>query len=268
MTTENTVVAIDPTAPSAAGASSSTGAAVVNVSTPTSSGPKASPENIVKVQTNIQKNPAPDCLRVRFGVMPAAEIRNVRIMLRAPPKCALTGVACNAPKSSVNGNLVEIPMVPASAVAWTEFGIRAEDFPQGGMYGGEVFYCNAKGEECPPIRGAQALQLIDVLRPANAVTGETFGPSFGGMAAGESRVQIKFNDGLSPDVLQKHIGTIGNLSIRQVRGKECVAAAQIVPVGHLVLAHITVDGNNANTIIRSNSKEFSEVMARMLNKKD
>jgi AP-4 complex subunit epsilon-1 len=265
MTTENTDVTINPTAPGAAAASSP---AATIVSTPTSSGPKAAPENIVKVQTNIQKNPAPDCLRVRFGVMPAAEIRNVRIMLRAPPKCALSGVASNAPKSTVNGNLVEIPMIPANVVAWTEFAIRAEDFPQGGMYGGEVFYCNAKGEECPPIRGAQALQLMDVLRPANAVTGETFGPSFGGMAAGEGRVQIKFNDGLTPDALQKHIGTIANLSIRQVRGKECVAAAQIVPVGHLVLAHITVDGNNANTIIRSNSKEFSDVMARMLFKKD
>lgn len=231
-------------------------------------GPRAAPENIVKVQTNIQKNPAPDCLRVRFGVMPAAEVRNVRIVLRGPAKCSLTNVTTNAPKSSVNGNVVEIPLIPANVVAWTEFAVRADDFPQGGMYGGEVFYCNANGEECPPIRGAQNLQLIDVLRPANNITGDTFGPAFGPLAAGESRVQIKFGDGFTPDVLQKHIGTIANLSIRQVRGKECIAAAQIVPIGHLVLAHITVDGTNANTIIRSSSKEFSDVIARMLFKKE
>eukprot|EP00758_Cryptobia_borreli_P002807 Tbor_TRINITY_DN3302_c0_g1::TRINITY_DN3302_c0_g1_i1::g.23550::m.23550/K12400/AP4E1; AP-4 complex subunit epsilon-1 len=225
--------------------------------------PKAPPENIVKLQTNIQKMVGPDCLRVRFGVLPLSEVHTVRVVLRSPPKCFMSNITTNAPNSSVEGLTVRIPMIPANVPAWIEMQLKAEDYPQAGMYGGEVFYCNTKGEECPPVSGAQNLSLIDVLRPAT-INPDQFNDKWTSITEGEARVQIRFKVQLTPDVLQKHIGNIANLKIIQVVGKDCIAASTVVPCGHFVLARMNVDGNSVNTTIRCSSKDFADSISKML----
>ena len=249
MTTENTKVEI----PQQPGASAPSAA-------PAPTGPYSGP----RVQANVQKQAAGDCLRVRFGVLAEGEIRDVHVRLVAPAKCGLGLVACAAPGSAVQGHEVRLPMIPANTPVFIEFAIRAEDYPQGGIYGGEIKYKSVAGEEGPIVRGGLNLGLTDLLRPAAAMNAEQFGQQWAKHAAAEARVAIAFKKPLNPDVLQQHIGENANLKIISVIGKEAIAAAYLVGCNQLLLAHITVDGNNANTIIRAANKGFADVIAKQL----
>eukprot|EP00744_Colponema_vietnamica_P007688 GILI01011040.1.p1 GENE.GILI01011040.1~~GILI01011040.1.p1 ORF type:complete len:955 (+),score=292.91 GILI01011040.1:24-2867(+) len=224
----------------------------------------AGPYSGPKVQANVQKQSAPDCLRVRFGIMGLGEIRDVQVHLVGPAKCIVGLVTCAAPNSSVSGHDVKIPMIPANTPAFVDFAIRAEDYPVGGIYGGEIRYKSAAGEEGPLVRGGLNLALSDVLRPASSMNAEQFGQQWAKHAAGEGRLVIAFKKPVTPDVLQQHVGEIANLKIISVIGKEAIAAAFVVGCNQLLLAHMTVEGNNVNTIVRSANKGFSDAIAKQL----
>eukprot|EP00388_Colpodella_angusta_P048395 GDKK01076091.1.p1 GENE.GDKK01076091.1~~GDKK01076091.1.p1 ORF type:complete len:100 (+),score=23.90 GDKK01076091.1:2-301(+) len=93
---------------------------------------------------------------------------------------------------------------------------------------------------------------------------EQFGQQWAKHAAGEGRLVIAFKKPVTPDVLQQHVGEIANLKIISVIGKEAIAAAFVVGCNQLLLAHMTVEGNNVNTIVRSANKGFSDAIAKQL----
>ena len=208
-------------------------------------------------EINIQKQLGPDCLRVRVGVRADKPLSRVSIQLNPPPNCALEIATKNITSSN---NLVTVNEMPAAQPFFLELVIKAKDYPQGGALSVNVSY----GCESGPGSKAATLPLgvNDLLRPAQLTT-EIFGQNWPKHSA-ENKVQLRFPRPITPDVLSKHLLERASIKIIQVIGKECIAAAMVVPVGHLILAHMSVDGANVNVALRSQNKGFCDAVGRAL----
>ncbi|CUG87244.1 epsilon adaptin, putative [Bodo saltans] len=213
-----------------------------------------------KVQFNIQKQLGPDGLRFRVGVMSDQPLDRAYLTIEAPAKCVADEIKANAPGASVNGSVITFPTIPANEPVFTELALKATDYPVGGGLSAEISFGSAAGPGSA--RGGLPLGFTDLLRPAPLTT-DQFGQAWG-KHAGESKVALRFNKPLTPELLQQHIGERASLKIIQVIGKECIAAARVIPVNSLVLCHMVVDPTGVNATIRTNSKEFSDIVTKTL----
>lgn len=212
------------------------------------------------VQINIQKQLGPDSVRYRVGILSDQPLERAYLTITPPGKCAIDDLKSAVAGSSVNGSVVTFPTIKASEPVFAELSVKGTDYPVGGGISAEVSYGSDAGPGSS--RGGLALGFTDLLRPAPLTT-EQFGQAWG-KHGGESKVALRFGKPITPEILQQHIGERGSLKIIQVIGKECIAAARVVPVNHLILCHMTVDPTGVNATIRSNAKEFSEIVTKAL----
>lgn len=213
-----------------------------------------------KVQFNIQKQLGPDGARYRVGIMSDQPLERAYLTIIPPGKCTIEELRSGAPGASVNGTVVTFPTAPANEPVFAELALKATDYPVGGGLAAEISYGSPGGPGSA--RGGLALGFTDLLRPAPLTT-DQFGQAWG-KHAGEGKVALRFNKPLTPELLQQHIGERASLKIIQVIGKECIAAARVVHVNLLILCHMVVEPTGANATIRTNSKEFSEIVTRAL----
>lgn len=220
----------------------------------------SSSKTAAKVQFNIQKQLGPEGARYRVGVLSDQPLERAYLTIEAPGKCVADEIKASAPGSSVSGKVITFPTIPANEPVFTELAIKATDYPVGGGLSAEISY----GSDAGPgsAHGGLALGFTDLLRPAPLNT-DQFGQAWG-KHAGECKVALRFNKPLTPELLQQHIGERASLKIIQVIGKECIAAARVVPVNHLILCHMVVDPTGVNATIRSGSKDFSDIVAATL----
>lgn len=215
-----------------------------------------------RLQLNLQKQAGPESLRLRIGVLSDVNLQTAVVTLVPPPKCSLDGFQVAQPGSIIRGYAVTIPDLTAGQPVFVECNLKADDFPSGGGTAVEVEGTTASGTKSKGT-GALQLALADVLRPL-VYTTEQFGPNWG-KQTGEFKVQLKFPKALTPDLLQQFLLEKVGLKIIQVLGKECIAAARLVPANQLLLCHMTiVDQLTVNTTVRSSSAGFSEAVGRFL----
>lgn len=221
--------------------------------------PVTSSPSAAKVQINVQKQLGPDGARYRVGVMGDQPLERVIITIVPPQRCTADEIKCAG--ADVSGLRVSVPSMKANEPHFVELALKATDFPVGGGLGVDVSFSSPSGPGST--KGGLALGFTDLLRPAPLTT-DQFGQAWGKFS-GEGKVALRFPKPISPETLQQHIGERASLKIIQVIGKECIAAARVVPVNHVVLCHMSVEGPQAvNATIRSTSKEFSEIVARAL----
>ena len=217
---------------------------------------------VAKLQLNIQKQAAGEFLRLRIGLLSDLSIPSAVVTVTPPAKCSLDSFQVNHAGSIIRGYSVTIPELVAAQPVFFECNLKADDFPAGGGTNIEAEGTTAAGGKSKTTAGL-ALALVDVLRPLTFTT-DQFGQNWG-KQSGEFKVQLKFPKALTPELLQQFLLEKVGLKIIQVLGKECIAAARLVPLNQLLLCHMAiVDQVTVNTTIRSSSKEFSEAVGRFL----
>jgi hypothetical protein len=215
-----------------------------------------------KLQLNIQKQAGPEMLRLRIGVLSDSNLVSVVVSVSPPAKCSLDGFQVQQPGSIIRGYSVTIPDLTAGQPAFFECSLKADDYPSGGgttIEAEGTTHAGAKSKSS----GGLALALVDIIRPM-VYTTEQFGQNWA-KQTGEFKVQLKFPKALTPELLQQFLLEKVGLKIIQVLGKECIAAAKVVPNGQLLLCHMLIaDPVTVNTTVRSGSAGFSEAVGRFL----
>jgi AP-4 complex subunit epsilon-1 len=231
-------------------------AASAPVAVPSSSGPAA------RLQLNVLKQAGPEFLRLRIGVLSDVNLTSAVVTVTPPAKCSLDTFQVQHAGSIIRGYSITIPDLTAGQPIYCESNLKADDFPSGGGTAVEVEGTTAGGVKSKG-SGGLALALVDVIRPVVFNT-EQFGQNWG-KQTGEFKVQLKFPKALTPELLQQFLLEKVGLKIIQVLGKECIAAARLVPVSQLLLCHmLIVDQVTVNMTVRSSNAGFSEAVGRFL----